>query len=376
MDTQIKNIITTRSARFFDASHPLAMDCGRQLTSVDVAYETYGELNSDGDNAILVCHALTGSAHAAGYSSDDPKSIGWWDSFIGEGRPLDTKKYFIISSNFLGGCYGTTGSNSIDPSTGKRYGHTFPQMTVRDMVKVQKELVSFLGVKKLKTVIGGSLGGMQVLEWALMYPDLVGSIIPIATSAQHSPWAVGLNDLSRQAITNDPEWRNGNYYDHGQPEKGFSLARQIAMMSYRSEKEFSERFGRERLLTGTTTKDFNFEEKNIFQVESYLRHQGVKLVSRFDANTYLYITRTMDLHDVTVGRGSLKEVLGSISVPALCIGIDSDILYPASEQQQIASGIPNSTYHQIVSPYGHDAFLIEFTQMAKFVSEFLENLPK
>jgi homoserine O-acetyltransferase len=376
VDTHIKNIITTKTARFFDASHPLAMDCVRQLTSVDVAYETYGELNARGDNAVLVCHALTGSAHAAGYSSEDPRSIGWWDSFIGEGKPLDTKKYFVISSNFLGGCYGTTGSNSIDPSTGKRFGLTFPQMTVRDMVRVQKELVTSLGVTKLTTVIGGSLGGMQVLEWALMYPELVESIIPIATSAQHSPWAVGLNDLSRQAITNDPQWRDGNYYDHGQPEKGFSLARQIAMMSYRSDKEFAERFGRERLLTGSTASDFNFDEKNIFQVESYLRHQGVKLVSRFDANTYLYITRTMDLHDITVGRGSLKDVLDSIIVPALCIGIDSDILYPAAEQQQIAAGIPNSTYHQIVSPYGHDAFLIEFTQMAKFVSEFLENLPK
>ncbi len=374
MDTHIKNIITTKTARFFDAAHPLAMDCGRHLTSVDVAYETYGELNARGDNAVLVCHALTGSAHAAGYSSEDPRSIGWWDSFIGEGKPLDTKKYFVISSNFLGGCYGTTGSNSIDPSTGKRFGLTFPQMTVRDMVRVQKELVTSLGVTKLATVIGGSLGGMQVLEWALMYPELVESIIPIATSAQHSPWAVGLNDLSRQAITNDPEWRNGNYYDHGQPEKGFSLARQIAMMSYRSDKEFGERFGRERLLTGSTTKGFNFDEKNIFQVESYLHHQGVKLVSRFDANTYLYITRTMDLHDITVGRGTLKDVLGSISVPALCIGIDSDILYPAAEQQHIAAGIPNSTYHQIVSPYGHDAFLIEFTQMAGFVGEFLENI--
>jgi homoserine O-acetyltransferase len=323
-----------------------------------------------------VCHALTGSAHAAAYSSEDPSSIGWWDSFIGEGKPLDTKKYFVISSNFLGGCYGTTGSNSVDPTTGKRFGLTFPQMTVRDMVRVQKELVISLGVTKLATVIGGSLGGMQVLEWALMYPELVESIIPIATSAQHSPWAVGLNDLSRQAIMNDPEWRDGDYYDFGQPEKGFSLARQIAMMSYRSEKEFTERFGRERLLSGSGSNGFSFVEKDIFQVESYLRHQGVKLVSRFDANTYLYITRTMDLHDITVGRGSLKDVLGSISVPTLCIGIDTDILYPASEQQRIAEGIPNSSYHQIVSPYGHDAFLIEFTQMANFVSEFLENLPK
>ncbi|MFZ4619198.1 MAG: homoserine O-acetyltransferase MetX [Bacteroidota bacterium] len=368
-----QHIITTQFAHFFDASHPLTLDCGQQLSSVTVAYETYGTLNANGDNAVLVCHALTGSAHAAGYSSEDPKSIGWWDSFIGDGKPLDTKKYFVISSNFLGGCYGTTGSNSIDPATGKRYGLTFPQMTVRDMVRVQKELVKALGVSKLFSVIGGSLGGMQVLEWAVMYPELVRSIIPIATSAQHSPWAIGLNDLSRQAIMNDPHWRDGDYYDFGQPEKGFSLARQIAMMSYRSEKEFSQRFGRGRLQE-KELPEFNFDEKNIFQIESYLRYQGVKLVGRFDANTYIYITRTMDLHDITVGRGSLDAALGSIAVPALCIGIDSDILYPASEQKEIARRIPNSTYHEIISPYGHDAFLIEFSQMAKFVEDFLNIL--
>ncbi len=375
MERIIQNIIETKFAQLFSASHPLMMDCGEQLSSVTVAYETYGELNADADNAILVCHALTGSAHAAGYSSKDPKSIGWWDSFIGEGKPLDTKKYFVVSSNFLGGSYGTTGSHSIDPSTGIRFGMNFPQVTVRDMVRVQKELVTFLGVKKLATVIGGSLGGMQVLEWGVMYPEFVNSIIPIATSAQHSPWAIGLNDLSRQAITNDPEWRDGNYYEHGQPEKGFSLARQIAMMSYRSEKEFAQRFGRDRLSQKGDLPQFNFDKENLFQVESYLRYQGVKLVGRFDANTYLYITRAMDLHDVTVGRGSIDSVLGSITVPALCIGIDSDILYPPSEQREIANRIPKSTYHEIVSPYGHDAFLIEFSQMAKFVQDFLKNLP-
>lgn len=374
MKIKTKNIIETKIVRLFDQTNPLTLDCGVSLSPIDVAYETYGELNSEGTNAIVVCHALTGSAHAAGYSSGDPKSIGWWDSFIGEGKPLDTKKYFIISSNFIGGCYGTTGSSSINPETGKPYGLSFPQITVRDMVKVQKSLIDYLGVSKIETVIGGSLGGMQVLEWALMYPLVVESIIPIATSAQHSPWAIGLNDVARQAIMNDPDWRNGSYYDFGQPEKGFALARQIAMLSYRSEKEFQLRFGREHQKENGIDNSNRFNISNLFQVESYLRYQGKKLVQRFDATTYLYISRAMDLHDVAFGRGTLTEVLHSIKIPSLFVGIDSDILYPASEQKNIAKSIPNSSYREISSPYGHDAFLIEFEQMAKHVTEFLEKM--
>jgi homoserine O-acetyltransferase len=367
-----KNIVQTKYVTLFDEANPLPMDIGSQFAPVTVAYETYGELNKHGTNAVLVCHALTGSAHAAGFSSDDPKSIGWWDSFIGEGKPLDTSKYFVICSNFFGSCYGTTGSSSINPNTQKPYGLLFPQMTVRDMVRVQKALIVYLGVKKLKTVIGGSLGGMQVLEWALMFPDFVETIIPIATSAQHSAWSVGLNDLARQAIMNDSDWRNGDYYEYGQPAKGLSLARQIAMISYRSEQEFEQRFGRERLRNNGSSLSYRFDASNLFQVESYLRYQGKKLVDRFDANTYLYITRAMDLHDVTIDRGSVDEVLGSITIPTLNIGIDSDVLYPIREQKEIARRIPNSTYKEISSPYGHDAFLIEFEQMSKIVKEFLK----
>ncbi len=374
MKTKTKNIIETKIVRLFSETNPLILDCGISLSPIDVAYETYGELNFEGTNAIVVCHALTGSAHAAGYSTEDPKSIGWWDSFIGNGKPLDTKKYFVISSNFLGGSYGTTGSSSINSVTGKPYGLSFPQMTVRDMVKVQKSLVDHLYVRKLKTIIGGSLGGMQVLEWALMYPEIVESIIPIATAAQHSPWAIGLNDVARQAIMNDPEWRSGNYYDYGQPEKGLALARQVAMLSYRSEKEFQQRFAREHQNENGIENSNRFNITNLFQIESYLRYQGKKLVQRFDANTYLYISRAMDLHDVAFGRGTLNEVLHSIKIPSLFVGIDSDILYPASEQKNIAKSIPNSSYREISSPYGHDAFLIEFEQMAKHVTEFLEKM--
>lgn len=374
METTTKNIVETKSVRLFNELNPLIMDVGKILTPVDVAYETYGTLNAEGTNAVLVCHALTGSAHAAGYSSEDPKSVGWWDSFIGEGKPLDTTKYFVICSNFLGGCYGTTGSISINPKTNKRYGLSFPQMTVRDMVRVQKALVDYLGVKKIKTVIGGSLGGMQALEWALMYPQMVESIIPIATAARHSAWSIGLNGIARQAIMNDPDWCGGNYYDYGQPEKGLSLARQIAMVSYRSEKEFDQRFGRDRMKKNGKAKTYYYDQDNLFQVESYLRYQGKKLVDRFDANTYLYISNAMDLHDVTLDRGSIDEVLGSIKIPTLNIGIDSDILYPVREQKEISQRIPNAVYKEISSPYGHDAFLIEFEQMSGIVKEFLKKI--
>lgn len=372
--TEVHHIVETKFVQLFSESDPLLMECGVKFSPITVAYETYGELNAAGDNAILVCHALTGSAHAAGYLSEDPKSIGWWDSFIGEGKPLDTSKYFVISSNFFGGCYGTTGSSSINPSTGKPYGRTFPQMTVRDMVTVQRKLVSYLGVNKLFTVIGGSLGGMQVLEWALLYPDLTISVIPIATSAQHSPWAISLNAVARQAIMNDPAWNGGDYYERGQPEQGLSLARQIAMISYRSEKEFLQRFSRERHKVNGKESTYRFDIDNPFQVERYLRYQGTKLVNRFDANTYLNISQAMDLHDVAFNRGTLSDILGSISIPVLSIGINTDILYPASEQRHIASLISDAVYKEITSMYGHDAFLIEYEQMASIVTKFFTTL--
>jgi homoserine O-acetyltransferase/O-succinyltransferase len=364
------NFVATETVQLFSDENPLMMDCGTTLAPVTVAYETYGELNAAGDNAVLVCHALTGSAHAGGFSSNDPKSAGWWEQLIGPGKGIDTGKYFVIASNFLGGCYGTTGSVSINPKTGKRYGLQFPQMTVRDMVRVQKGLVDHLGVKQLRTVIGGSLGGMQVLEWSLLYPDFVRSIIPIATASQHSPWCIGLNDIARQAIMNDPYWRNGDYYVYGQPEQGLSLARQIAMISYRSDVSFYERFHRDRQMTNGNATKYRFDPKNLFQIESYLRYQGQKLVDRFDANTYIYITRAMDLHDITDGRGPLNEVLASVKIPVLSVGIDSDILYPIHEQQELASHIPHGTYRQISSPYGHDAFLIEYEQLTKIIAEF------
>jgi homoserine O-acetyltransferase len=239
------------------------------------------------------------------------------------------------------------------------------------MVRVQQKLLTSLGVRRLRTVVGGSLGGMQVLEWPLLYPDMVASIIPIATAVQHSPWCIGLNDLARQAIMLDPAWRNGDYYGHGQPARGLSLARQIAMISYRSSGSFLERFGREHVTTDAT----HASPRTMYQVESYLQYQGKKLVERFDANTYLTISRAMDHHDVARGRSSLEEVLSTIRIPALCIGIDSDILYPAEEQRRIAALLPLAQYRELHSPHGHDAFLMAYDQLTDHVRSFLAEVP-
>lgn len=375
--------VKTKIVSLFNFNDPLKFETGDDLSPVQVAYQTYGELNSEGTNAILVCHALTGNAHAAGileeietdinsnpdllkkYSKINKGNTGWWDSLIGENRILDTNKYFIISSNILGSCYGTTGPVSIKNMFNRKYGMDFPTVTVRDMVRVQRKLLEHLGVNKLKTAIGGSLGGMQVLEWAIMYPEMLESIIPIATSAQHSAWAIALNQSSRQAIENDAEWHNGNYKE--QPLEGLSLARKIAMISYRSFDSFNSKFSRER----KDKKADKLDKENIFQIESYLNHHGVKINERFDANTYLYLSNAMDLHDVALNRGKLKDVLGSIKIPTLSIGISSDILYPPQEQKDIAEMIPNSDYAEIDSIHGHDAFLIEFEQLEKIIGGFI-----
>lgn len=387
-ETAETNTLTpvTKFADLYSEQNPLHFETGAELTHVKVAYQTYGRLNDKKDNAILICHALTGNAHAAGILSQlesnpesDPDCLikysrmnfgktGWWDNLIGSRKAFDTDKYFVISSNILGSCYGTSGPTSINKQTGKSYRCSFPTVTVRDMVKVQHELIRHLGVNKLVTVAGGSLGGMQVLEWAVMYPDLLTSIIPIATTARHSDWAIGLNDAARNAIKFDPAWNNGNYTE--QPLKGFELARMIAMITYRSYTSFNQRFRREKL---NNNSDY-FNSENLFQVQSYLNYQGKKLVERFDANTYLYLSDAMDLHDLSYKRGPVEDVLASIATPALSIGINTDVLYPAEEQKEIAELIPMAEYAEIDSPYGHDAFLIEFEQMNTIISDFLNHL--
>ena len=340
------------------------LEYGGALPSVTVAFETYGRLEPSGDNAVLVCHALTGSAHAAGRYAD-ASLPGWWDPLIGPGKAIDTRRYFVVCANVLGGCYGTTGPSSPDPATGQPYRLSFPRYTVRDMVRVQARLLDALGVGSLAAVVGGSMGGMQVLEWAALYPERVRALVPIAIGARHSAWAIGLGEVARRAITSDPAWQGGAYPPGRQPETGLGLARAVAMLSYRSFDSFGAKFGRQRVSETRSLLGKSFE------IEDYLEYQGVKLVERFDANTYLYLTRAMDDYDLSEGRGRLSGVLGAMTMPALVMGISSDVLYPESEQLELVSLLPRARYARINSPHGHDAFLIEFPQVAAQLRRFL-----
>ena len=361
--------VTPRTLQVATPEDPLRLELGGVLEHVTVAFETYGELNREGDNAILLEHALTGSAHAAGVQGglqgERGEVPGWWDPLIGPGKPIDTARYFIVCSNVLGGCYGTTGPSSANPATGEPYGLTFPRYTVRDMVEVQRRLLDRLGVCTLHAVVGGSMGGMQVLEWAATHPERVRRIVPIAIGARHSAWAIGLNEVARRAITADPAWRGGRYDPRTPPETGLGLARAVAMLSYRSVDSLEAKFGRDRVSASRELLAHSFE------IESYLAYQGVKLVKRFDANTYLYLTRAMDDYDLAEGRGRLADVLTRLKMPALVMGIDSDVLYPEAEAKALAKGLPNASYARITSPHGHDAFLIEFPQLAVRLRRFL-----
>ena len=367
----------TRKFLEFPNDRPVALDSGKTLQQVTIAYETWGELNSDKSNAILLCHAWTGDSHAAGSAQDGQPTPGWWDGLVGSGCAIDTDKYFVVCTNSLGGCQGSTGPASPHPLDGKPYGSRFPVITVRDMVRAQVRVSDLLGIDVWHSVIGGSMGGMQVLEWGITFPHRVRTLVPIATCLQATAQQIAWGAIGRRSIRLDPKWRGGDYYDAAigdGPWQGLAIARMVAQVTFRSDNVFTDRFGRELADTDADYNGLGLWDK--FEVENYLDHHGDKLIRRFDTNSYLIIGKAMDLHDVARGRGSLQTAASRITAPVLSMGISSDILYPTYQQKQIREIINESggscEYVEIDSPHGHDAFLINLDQVGKPLVEFLQ----
>jgi len=333
-----------------------------------VAYETWGKLNAAGDNAVLITHALTGSPHAHDTENPGDPKAAWWNPLIGLGRFFDTSRYYVICSNILGGCYGTTGPSSVDPNTGRPYGMRFPVITIRDMVEVQRKLIEHLGVRQLAMVAGGSIGGQQSLEWAVAYPELVRKAIVVAATAALTAQAIAFSEVGRQAILADPLWQGGDYLPGEGPREGLAIARMLAMITYQSEEAMELRFARRPARNKNVSAPSGFTDPGErFDVEGYLYHQGEALVRRFDANSYLYISRAMDLYDVSEGYPSLEAALSRLRSKALFIGIRSDFLFPAARVRWLADQVRaaggEAIYAELDSPHGHDAFLKEWEQM-------------
>ncbi|MDE0261916.1 MAG: homoserine O-acetyltransferase [Bryobacterales bacterium] len=333
----------------------IELDCGQTLAPVSVAYETYGELNQRRSNAILILHAFSGDARAAG-SSADGKQRGWWDNMIGPGKAFDTNRYFVVSSNVLGGCAGTTGPSSTNPATGKPYGSLFPHVSIADMVRLQKQLTDSLGIRKL-------------LQWAASYPDAVASVIPIASTYRHSAQQIAFNEVGRQAILADPDFRHGDYYGGTYPERGLAVARMVGHITYMSDDSMREKFGRRRRSAA--------DDNDMFEVESYLRYRGGQFVNRFDANSYLVITRAMDTFDLTAERNSLEDCFARGDTRFLVLSFTSDWLYPSYQSQEITRALRSRNrdvaYVELQSNYGHDAFLLEADGQTPLIKGFLEN---
>ncbi|MFA5780322.1 MAG: homoserine O-acetyltransferase [Elusimicrobiota bacterium] len=365
-----KNSVGLVEIKYFNFDE-LVLDSKEHLKPVTIAYETYGQLNEKKSNAILIEHALTGDAHAAGYHKDEEKP-GWWDTMIGPGKAFDTEKYFVVCSNVLGGCKGSTGPSSINPKTGKPYGLDFPIITVADMVRAQKHLIDYLGIKKLLTVVGGSMGGMQALQWLVSNPTNVASAIPIATTVKHSPQQIAFSEVGRQAVMSDPDWRDGNYYGASFPVRGLSVARMIGHITYMSDSSMAEKFGRR---SKEKKPVFKFEPS--FEVEGYLKYRGDSFVKRFDANSYLYITKALDLFDLA-GEKKLHQVFAGNRAKLLILSFKSDWLYPSYQSKEIVKACKlagvDATYCEIFSTYGHDAFLLEVEEETHLIKHFLERV--
>jgi homoserine O-acetyltransferase len=379
--------------RFLDLPAPLQLDCGRDLHPIRIAYETYGTLSPRRDNVILVCHALSGDAHAAGIAKTPPpestrdgfaaedrdrtagKGLGWWDGMIGPGKAFDTDSYFVVSTNLLGGCRGTTGPSSINPATGAPYGSDFPVITVADMVRTQRAFVRELGIERLAAVAGGSLGGMQAFEWAILYPDCVDAIVAIASTHALQPQGVAWNAIARNAITADPAWQGGHYYGTGRkPDGGMGVARMVGHITYLSAESLGSKFGRRLQFAHDLRYTITEPE---FEVENYLRHQAESFVRRFDANTYLYTSRALTYFDLArqYGNGSLTDALRPFQARTLLIAFSSDWLYPPGGSHELAAALralgKDVELHVIDAPYGHDCFLLEEARQTPMIQRFL-----
>jgi homoserine O-acetyltransferase/O-succinyltransferase len=390
---QLAGSVGVVETRYMDLSRPVQLDCGRELGPVRVAYETYGTLSQKRDNVILVCHALSGDAHAAGVSKTAPlestrdgfgaeardglagKALGWWDGMIGPGKAFDTDHFFVVSTNLLGGCRGTTGPSSLDPGTGQPYGANFPVITVADMVRTERAFLEELGIDRLAAVAGGSLGGMQALEWAILFPAQVDAIVAIASTHALHPQGLAWNAIAREAIMRDPDWQHGHYYGTGRaPDAGMGVARMVGHVTYLSAEALRDKFGR-RLQSAADIR-YTITEPE-FEIESYLDHQAGSFVKRFDANTYLYTSRALTYFDLArqYGEGSLARALEGVSARTLLIAFSSDWLYPPAgsrdiEKALLALGKPVEC-HVIEAPYGHDCFLLEEAQQTPHIRRFL-----
>ncbi|OQX63244.1 MAG: homoserine O-acetyltransferase [Desulfococcus sp. 4484_241] len=363
----------------FTFAHPpdrMELESGASLGPVTIAYETYGTLNADKSNVVLVAHALTGDSHAAGYYREDDPKPGWWDIMIGPGKGIDTNRYFVICSNVIGGCMGSTGPCSINPATGRPYGISFPVITIGDMVKAQKALMDHLGIERLLSVVGGSMGGMQVLEWSVRYPDMVASAIPLATTTRHSALAIAFNEVARQAIMSDPNWNKGDYYGGKTPDLGLAVARMIGHITYLSDEAMKQKFGRRLQDKSSFSYDFGVD----FQVESYLRHQGASFVERFDANSFLYITKAADYFDLEEqhGGGSAVGAFSKASARFLVVSFTSDWLYPTYQSKAMVTAMKKNglavSFCEIDADFGHDAFLVPNRRLTELIRGFLKSV--
>ena len=365
-------IVETRYFTFAEPPNELELECGRKLGPITLAYETYGEMNQDKSNCIVILHALSGDAHVAGKNHPEDTKFGWWDNMVGPDKAFDTRKHCVICSNVISGCKGSTGPGSIDPTTDQPYALNFPMVTVADMVTAQKALIDSLGIEQLVCVVGGSLGGMQALQWTVMYPDSVRLAMPIATTARLSAQGIALDAVGRHAIMADPNWNGGNYYGGPAPSRGLGIARMIGHITYLSDGSMHQKFGRD--LQDKAAPEYDFVTE--FQVESYLKHKGESFVDRFDANSYLYITKAMDYFDLAQPSGSLRKELSGVKAAFLVISFSSDWLFPTHMSKEIVSALRRNnvdvSYAEIQSDYGHDAFLLEVDTLSSLIISFLE----